>query len=297
MLHGSAARVWFLNFDADDELARPRGYSPPRSVLSRFAELAQRVDGLVPSGDYVLAEGAPAAEKKAMGRSGRAFCPTPRALAALEQAGARPERAPSLEILRRVNHRGFCAELGQTLPCGRFVRTMTELRETLEMRRGPWLLKRAFGYAGKGRASLRGSEMETWAMPFVRASLDEGEGLQVEPLVERLADFALHGFVAENRALSLGDPTVADIDERGAWRSTRRVESIDIENHERQALFNEAENAADALRRAGYFGPFGVDAFRFTDGGGSAQFNPRCEINARYSMGWAIGMGRRRPDL
>ena len=30
---------------------------------------------------------------------------------------------------------------------------------------------------------------------------------------------------------------------------------------------------------------------------GALAFNARCEINARYSMGWAIGMGGIRPDL
>jgi hypothetical protein len=27
------------------------------------------------------------------------------------------------------------------------------------------------------------------------------------------------------------------------------------------------------------------------------MLDARCEINARYSMGWAIGMGEMRPDL
>jgi hypothetical protein len=54
---------------------------------------------------------------------------------------------------------------------------------------------------------------------------------------------------------------------------------------------------AQALLEAGYFGPFGIDAFRWVDRAGVERFNPRCEINARYSMGWAVGMGSRRPDL
>jgi hypothetical protein len=48
---------------------------------------------------------------------------------------------------------------------------------------------------------------------------------------------------------------------------------------------------------AGYYGPFGIDAFRWRDQNGKQQWNPRCEINARYSMGWSIGMGQSRPDL
>jgi hypothetical protein len=41
---------------------------------------------------------------------------------------------------------------------------------------------------------------------------------------------------------------------------------------------------AEVLRDAGYFGPFGIDAYRWRDGA-TQYFNPRSEINARYSMG------------
>jgi hypothetical protein len=54
---------------------------------------------------------------------------------------------------------------------------------------------------------------------------------------------------------------------------------------------------AEALIRAGYFGPFGIDGYRWKDEHGTLRFNPRTDINARYSMGWAVGMGSRRPDL
>jgi hypothetical protein len=44
---------------------------------------------------------------------------------------------------------------------------------------------------------------------------------------------------------------------------------------------------AAALLQAGYFGPFGIDAFRY-ELGGRTKLQPRCEINARYTMGFAI---------
>jgi hypothetical protein len=78
--------------------------------------------------------------------------------------------------------------------------------------------------------------------------------------------------------------------------SERALEG-DLAPAERAALFSAAEEAAGALAAAGYFGPFGVDAFRYHDEEGTARFCARCEINARYSMGWAVGMGLRRPDL
>ena len=54
---------------------------------------------------------------------------------------------------------------------------------------------------------------------------------------------------------------------------------------------------AEQAAPPGYFGPFGIDGFRYRDTDGHLRFNPRSEINARYSMGWAVGMRDKRPDL
>jgi hypothetical protein len=66
---------------------------------------------------------------------------------------------------------------------------------------------------------------------------------------------------------------------------------------ERKTLCDVAERTAHALAEAGYFGPFGIDAFRWRDEGGVLHFNPRSDLNARYSMGWHVGMGDWRPDV
>ena len=41
-----------------------------------------------------------------------------------------------------------------------------------------------------------------------------------------------------------------------------------------------------AFAGAGYFGPFGIDGFRYRHEDGSERFNARCEINARLTMGY-----------
>lgn len=50
-----------------------------------------------------------------------------------------------------------------------------------------------------------------------------------------------------------------------------------------------------ALAAQGYFGAFGVDAYRhrLLDGSGRTALNPLSEINARYTMDWALAMGER----
>ena len=58
-------------------------------------------------------------------------------------------------------------------------------------------------------------------------------------------------------------------------------------------LHDEGERIAEALAAEGYFGPFGVDAFTFIGADGANSLQPRSEINARYSMGFVVGMGAR----
>ncbi len=291
-------RAWVLNLDADDELARPQGYTPSRGVLARTIELSQKIGSLLAPGDVLVGAGT-RIEIEGAPVEGRAWCPTPRALRLLEQAGARLPAAPRLEVLRRVNHRRFSAELGQTLPGAIFALTRDEIDAVLRSPSpsGTWLLKRPFGYTGRGRRKAATGEMDASLDAWLAASLSTGEGLQVEPLVERAGDFALHGFLSNAGELTLGDPTRQVMSETGAWLATVRASERELDELERRALIRETERAADALVATGYFGPFCVDSFRWLDAQGIPHWNPRCEINARYSMGWATGMGARRPDL
>ena len=121
------AHAWVLNLDADLELARGRpGYTPSRAVLGAMKAHATRLAASLLGPDDIVA-----AEGNARGFVGRAFCPTPRAIAALERAGATIEPYPSLEVLRTVNGRGFCAALGQTLPGARFCTTRDQIADVL----------------------------------------------------------------------------------------------------------------------------------------------------------------------
>lgn len=291
------SHAWVLNFDADMELAAPRSYTPKRALLDRFGLYVPKTKVLIGEGAVVISElGGVRCEGV-----GRAWCMTPRARKMLVCAGARPVEAPPLSVLQAVNHRAFSASLGQTLEGARFVRTLDELIETLgqappETR---FLAKRAFGFSGRGqkRIALRSAGESGADRAWIIASLRAGEGLQVEPLCARLRDFGLHGYVCPSGEVVLGEPTLQVCDAFGAWRESVRAKPADLSAADRERLFEEAAVSAKALWASGYFGPFGVDAFSWRDGRGNPHFNPRCEINARYSMGWAVGMGARRPDL
>lgn len=293
--------AWLLNLDADDELRDPRSYTRSRPTAKRMREYLKRASALAGPGDVIVDDGV-VPETPGDVFLGQAWCPTPRALAVLHKAGAVPPAAPSLEVLRRTNNRRFAADLGQHLDGACFVTNIEDLgtclaRRASESTHSIWVIKTAFGFAGRGLKRLHLPVREAASRRWLVAALAAGDGVQVEPWVERTADFGLHGWIDPSGGVRLGQPTVQTCDARGQWLESRPATRPDLDSEERHELSATAERAADALRAAGYFGPFGIDAYRWRDARGRDRFNPCSEINARYSMGWPVGMRGFRPPI
>ena len=306
-----AARfAWVLNLDADVELAAiasgaagaRTGYAPKRSVLDAMRTFVPKLAAslLDPTDDVLVDEDSP--PLLARGLVGRAFCPTPRAIRLLRRAGAEPEPHPSCEVLLSVNSRAFASSLGTTLPCAVFVTDESEARALLgtlpptELA-GAWRVKRSFGMAGRGQRIVAPSRLSEQDLAFLRAGLSEG-GVQIEPDVTIVDEFAIHGLLQPGGALTLGPVVKQRCDARGAWVSSEPIEP----QRTPEGLVPEAERVAAALSAARYFGPFGVDAYTYrvrpsagvteillgSEGDGAIALQPRSEINARYTMGFAL---------
>ena len=296
--------AWLLNLDADEELADPDGYVRSESMARRVRRYARQTAGLAAPEDIILdVDPEPVRGGLPGDFLGRAWCPTPRALGALQRAGATVPPAPPLDVLRRVNCRRFAARLAQPLDGARYVSRLEDLDDHLATLASDashaattWVVKRAFGFAGRGQRRLRLPVRDAATRRWLVATLAGRDGAQVEPWVERLADFGLHGWIEPDGAIRLGTPTVQTCDARGAWLRSRLATAADLEASARNALNAMGERAAHALQAARYFGPFGVDAYRWRDPRGGVRFNPCSDINARYSMGWPIGMRGFRPS-
>ncbi len=278
--------AWVLNLDADLELARPKTYSPSKGVL-----LAMRAHGetlrasLLRNDDLLIDESSPAGV--ANGWIGRAFCPTPRAIALLNKAGATLEPHPCVEALSLVNSRGFAAKIGQTLPNAIFA---TDLNTAVECLKGDpvivdhWRIKRSFGMAGRGQRVLPRGEPSAAEIAVLRAAVREG-GVQIEPNVSIIHEVAIHGELSSDGALVIGRLVAQECDRHGAWLHTEPAP------HDKLAarMTEQARLVGAALHEHGYWGPFGVDAYEYRDKHGASHFQPRSEINARYSMGFSVG--------
>jgi hypothetical protein len=281
-------RVWLLNLDAEIELARPGPYQTERRIASLLAPWAERARGLLAPGDQLLEDWLQAPERERE-PAGACWSPTPSALARLTKAGVRAPPSPTPEVLRRVCHRRFYLELGGGAPGARYFEQLDPLLAALDSpRQGSWLFKRPFSFAGRGQRRLRAA-LSADDQRWLADSLRQG-GLLGEPWLEIERELSQHGQLTRAGQLTLGRPCWQRTDQQRAWLASEPVAPGELNEGWRRALASAAERAAEALFRAGYFGPFGIDAYLWRDAGGGLVLNPLSELNARYSMGYAAGM-------
>lgn len=277
-------RAWLLNLDAELELRRPLRYQPTHASLRACAVFEPVARSLVANGDIVLSRAEPLVAGCAKGYLGAAWCPTPSALAWLARAGAQLEPQPSLECLQRVNHRSFHAGLGQPLDGATFAADPDAARRLLARPRSEgWMVKRGFGFAGRSNRRFPSEpSADDWRW-LDHAFLDGG--VQIEPWLAIESEFSLHGRLERDGSAVFG---VACTRLEAAPPHYAHADQT-LSSSEREALYAEAERTRVALAGAGYFGPFGIDAFRYSTAGG-VRFNPRSEINARHTLAYATGM-------
>jgi hypothetical protein len=284
--------AWVLNLDAEVELSRLNfEYVPRGKLLQQLALYGQGSRALLGPADVLLEPGARIDDA---GFVGRAWCPTPVAVNRLRAAGILVEPHPSASVLRRVNHRLFAHEIGGGLPEQRYFTERPPLEELLRRAERPWLLKRPLAFAGRGQMRFYGPISDKqWSWLDVSLARD---GLIVEPLVTPTLELSLHGFVWQAGGFELGRICVQEVSDRGVFRGVRLSRAGELSAIESTKLFEQGQRVAGLLHEAGYFGPFGIDAHRYQVG--EAQgFCALSEINARYTMGFAIGFPRAASEL
>lgn len=295
--HDRDPTAWVLNLDAEEELAAGRRYQPTRQLAAIVARQARRlVDeasalaSFVRPGDLIVDEHtAPGA---ARGLRGRAWCPTPRAVALLERAGATIDAGPTLDVLRTVNARDFTARLRPQLRGEDFAKTVVhDLDAALEHLARPaplgWLVRRTFGAAGRGRMRLGARPVEH-ELKWLTASLAKGP-VVIEPWVDVVQEITVSGAVDARGAVTVTAPCFQAVDGAGAWNATVRAGAGEVARDHDALLLDACQRVGDALAAAHYAGPFGIDAFRYrSEPGAAVRLNALSEINARLTMDWGV---------
>jgi hypothetical protein len=302
-------RIWWLNFDAERELAVPSARAMSARLRLQAAERAHRfAPALCLEEPYLLPGELPARTDERV----LVWCPTPGALEDVRRAGFRAPHAPAFEVLRRVNDRRFALELSRsaalralqkrlvdaypaTLPfetARGFVAGEQEVASAVGSMQDSARLKRLFGFAGKGQWRLRRpQEPDAETLRWLRGASSSG-GFVYEPEVALDVEASIHGLVTE-RALVLGQPCIQVCDPFGAPSSVRRATPSELPDEFARCLAETAAVVGCAVRDAGYFGPFGVDARLFT-WRGERGVQLLGDLNGRFTLGWSTGLGPER---
>lgn len=204
-----------------------------------------------------------------------------------------PTEHPSVEVVRRSNHRRFLLAIEQaTDGCeGALATTIGELEAGLAttLERHPQaLVKGAFGSASTGNLRLGRPDL---ALPATRirlaALLDRHSAAVVEPWCKRELDLCATGTVRRDGQVVTGrvDRTVhTDV---GSPLGTLFADADPAVAPWRDAMLEGLEIVGRSLAEAGYFGPYCLDGLVHRVDG-VPRLRRFVDLNARHPVSWPV---------
>jgi hypothetical protein len=273
--------AFVLNLDAEHELEAGARWTIPTALAQRLDAIAHEVR--LPDRAILVHPGRTIPE----GYEARLWCPTPRAVASARSHGLHLDDAPSTEIVRRVNERGFAAQLavGELEPT--LVATRMEEVETFVGAPSPtgrWRLKKGLGASGRGQRTIASGALSFEDRGWIARALKFAP-LYLEPEITIEKELCVYGWARRDRGVELTGLRTQTTDSRGRFERSGRIDDDDCLGFA-GPLRARAEAVGHALLEAGYFGPFGIDAYIHRTERGARVLRSLSEINARYCMGW-----------
>lgn len=184
--------------------------------------------------------------------------------------------ANSRELSNRVAHM-----IGSP-SAGRSARSRRELESLLAPAHYPYVVKPCHGSAGSGFTIVTDAASAMRAADRSEQLFAKRGAVSVERWLDRVDDYSANFLVGPGGEVGSFTCHRAFIDRKGIFRGIDICG--DVPSDYARKLRETAECSARELHAAGYFGPAGIDAFSYSDGG-AVRFNPICEINARLTMG------------
>jgi hypothetical protein len=319
------------NLLAEDELARlvdprRRYRQPNQNVLRTVTRLGTLLRVFAQDGDrlWLPAPADPAAAPGLTMETGPldrleptaellAWCETPDAgrLRAETRGTVIPWDAPLHELVWRlpvappdvvatVHHRSFhlqvAEKLGCALPGVRMVESMAVLDRILADRFAPesWIVKAPFSASGRERYLIRKGPLlpDVKSRRTVEHLFERHGSLLFEPWLDRVADYGCSALLTASELRIVGIHR-QQVDLKGQFVGIDL--QADLPERDRERFLEIVNGVAVALRREGYTGPFGVDAWTYRRADGTTVFHPLGEINARMTFGlvaWAAASSR-----
>lgn len=214
----------------------------------------------------------------------------------------------AIDRARAVNDRRFAAaldaELGAAPPGAVAITSLEQLRQHLDAGgaaaspSGQWICKAPLSAAGRDRVigcgplsgqsapgtnSPDGPSAET-ARALARLLVRFGV-LLFEPWLDRAGDLGVCAVVRPDGVVEHRAPHTLLTNARGGFLGISQ-QPPPLSEAEHAQLLHTVRAAGAALYRAGYTGPYNLDAFLHRTASGERRLRPLCEINARISFGW-----------
>lgn len=156
-----------------------------------------------------------------------------------------------------------------------------------------WVLKAPLSASGRFRYIERNGPALTdpKARRTVERLFDHHGPLLFEPWMDRVADYGVSAILTHDELRVVGIHG-QKVDRKGQFAGIDL--QPDLTERDRDRLLETVEAVAAALRRTGYVGPFGIDAWSYRREDGKVVLNPLGEINARMTLGLVAWAGAER---
>jgi hypothetical protein len=147
---------------------------------------------------------------------------------------------------------------------------------------GAWVVKAPLSAAGRSRFidKIGGPLKDSKARRTVERLFEVHGPLLFEPWMDRVADFGGAALLTSKELRVVGFHRQV-VDRKGQFAGIE----VEAEIPERERMEDVLRGVAQSLRRAGYVGPFGIDAWQYRNRDGRLAFHPLGEINARMTFG------------
>lgn len=176
------------------------------------------------------------------------------------------------------------------------VESMAVLDRILADRFAPesWIVKAPFSASGRERYLIRKGPLlpDVKSRRTVEHLFERHGSLLFEPWLDRVADYGCSALLTASELRIVGIHR-QQVDLKGQFVGIDL--QADLPERDRERFLEIVNGVAVALRREGYTGPFGVDAWTYRRADGTTVFHPLGEINARMTFGlvaWAAASSR-----
>jgi uncharacterized ferritin-like protein (DUF455 family) len=194
----------------------------------------------------------------------------------------------------------LCTEQEVGVAASTFTEVMAQIEAIRRLGHHNIVIKEALGVAGHNAIRLLEPELLESQRRWISSTVGNGRRVIVEPWLERQVDFSVQ-LEMKSRGLELVGYTGLLNDSKGqyrgnwTWPGFKRRIGLDlprlfpavpwISRHVLDLFSEVFSRLEEELRKVGYAGPVGIDAFVYRTPSGECRLKPIVEINPRYTMG------------